>query len=272
MRVALAARSERKLQETAEEIRTAGGDSIEVRTDIRERSDVERLVSRTMERWGRLDALVNNASVTWFGKAMDDPADSSVDDLFDDTVATNLRGTWNCIRCAVPHMKARGGGIVSISSVHGHATASGSSAYAMSKGGLVALTRALAIELAPFDIRVNSISPGWIKLEPGARLERQYGKEAAEEFIARFGEAEDEKMKTNQPLRRIGVARDVAACVTFLLSSDAAFITGVDLCIDGGLTAMLAEPCRFDLEEALRISRRSREAERWLESVHRPPE
>ncbi|MBE3141864.1 MAG: glucose 1-dehydrogenase [Thermoplasmata archaeon] len=262
--VMLAARNEDHLRKVVEEIREQRGKAEYIQIDISNSSDVRRMIHRAIECFGRIDILVNNAAVTWFGKNFDDP-DEEVDIAFRRIVETNLVGTWICTRYAVPYLKVNGGSIVNISSVHGHAGVPKSSAYAMSKGGILALTRSLAVELAPYNIRVNSISPGWIRaVEPGDEVKRTYGEEVAQQYLELFDDYEDDRFRLNQPLRRIGLPEDVAQLVLFLVSEKAKFINGADFIVDGGLTAMLAEPFRFDLDELWRVKKRGEEAQRWL--------
>jgi len=262
--VMLAARNEDRLRKVVEEIHEQGGKAEYTRADISNSGDVRRMIYRTVEGFGRIDILVNNAAVTWFGKNFDDP-DEEVDVAFRKIVETNLVGTWTCTRYAVPYLKVNGGSIVNISSVHGHATVPTSSAYAMSKGGILAFTRSLAVELAPYNIRVNSISPGWIRVaEPGDEVKRTYGEEVAQQYLKLFNDYEDDRLRMSQPLRRIGLSEDVAQLVLFLVSEKAKFITGADFIVDGGLTAMLAEPFRFDLDELWRVKKRGEEAKHWL--------
>ena len=264
--VMLAARNEDRLRKAVEEIREQGGKTEYTRTDISNSGDVRRMIHRTIECFGRIDILLNNAAVTWFGKKFDDP-DEEVDVAFRKIVETNLVGTWACTRYAVPYLKVNGGSIVNISSTHGHASVPTGSAYAMSKGGILALTRALAVELAPHNIRVNSISPGWIRagdVDPGEKVKRTYGEEVAQQYLERFNDYEEERLRVSQPLRRIGLPEDVAQLVLFLVSEKAKFITGSDFLIDGGITARLSEPFSLDLDKLSRVKKRGEEAQRWL--------
>jgi hypothetical protein len=262
--VMLVATDENRLRKVVEEIREQGGEAEWIRTDISNSDDVRRMIHRTVECFGRIDILVNNAAVTWFGKNFDDP-DEQVDVAFRRIIETNLVGTWTCTRYAIPYLKVNGGSVVNICSVHGHAGVPKSSAYAMSKGGILALTKALAVELAPYNIRVNSISPGWIRVvEPGDEIKRTYGEEVVQQYLKLFGDYEDDRLLLNQPLRRIGLPEDVAQLVLFLVSEKAKFITGADFVVDGGLLAMLAEPFRFDLDELLWVKKRGEEAQYWL--------
>jgi len=263
MAVVLAARDESLLRESVGEIRRHGGRASYIRTDISKSDDVRAMIGHAVKEFGGIDALINNAAVTWFGRSFDDPGED-VDALFRLIVETNIVGTWTCTRCALPFLKKNGGSILNIASVHGHAGVPKSSAYAMSKGGMLALTKALAVELAPFNIRVNSISLGWIRVNLGGEVRAAYGEEVAREYLERFGDYEDDLLLLNQPLRRIGAPEDMSELALLLISDKGRFITGEDFAVDGGVLAMLAEPFRFDINELWRVHKRGEEAKAWL--------
>lgn len=265
--VALAARNKSNLEQLLEKIRNSGGQAISILTDISDCHQVSNMINKTVSEFGGIDILINNAGVPWFGKAIDD-TNKNAGQLFERLIATNLKGTWFCTKYAVPYFKKRNGGaIVNISSVHAHAAIPKDSAYSMTKGGILALTRSLAIELAPYNIRVNSISPGWIQTQTESRLKSRFGRKITDQYFQMFGDYENDRLKTNQPLRRVGHVRDVAECALFLVSEKSRFITGVDIPVDGGLTALLGEPIQFDLEELLRIKKRGEQAAGWLEKL-----
>jgi NAD(P)-dependent dehydrogenase (short-subunit alcohol dehydrogenase family) len=239
--VTVAARTQDRLDALAAEINESGGSALSVRTDVSRSDDLRAMVEATVERFGGLDILVNNAAIASFSRFLDaDDLESEYDRLMDTNVKSVIMGThW-----ALPHMIARGGGsIINISSVHGMASGSRMSAYAASKGALIAGTRAMAVELAPHRIRVNCISPGSIWLdESGNWIERRLGPELAAEFHERFGDWHERMRTLQQPLPVAGLPADVAACAVFLASDEARFCTGANFAVDGGMTAVLADP------------------------------
>jgi NAD(P)-dependent dehydrogenase (short-subunit alcohol dehydrogenase family) len=191
-----------------------------VEADLRERADCERLVERALARFGRLDVLFNNAGVT-----LRSPLEETEDELWEEALETNLRSVFYCSRAAVPQMRRQGSGAIvnnaSINAIRGNVNLT---AYSAAKGGLVAMTRALATELAPAGIRVNALCPGALDTPMTAEyLDSADDSEALRETLAR-----------KHPLGRLGTADDVARAALFLASDDAAFITGVALPVDGG--------------------------------------
>lgn len=188
-----------------------------IKTDISKPDDITRLFREISRLFGGLDILVNNAG---FG-IWKMPEDLSVGE-WDSVIDTNLRGTFLCSKEAIAFMKSRGGGyIINIASTRAFMSEPGSEAYAASKGGIIALTHALAASLAPYGIRVNSISPGWI--ETG-----DYGSLRESDHTQHFS-------------GRVGRPSDIAAACVFLAEND--FINGANLTIDGGMTRkMMYEP------------------------------
>jgi len=171
----------------------------------------------------------------------------------------------------VPLMKEAGqGSIINISSVHGVEGSPGHTVYAATKGGIIGCTRSLAAELAPFLIRVNTISPGAIHLGggPGGWL-RRIKPEHHAEFLARFGNPAEESSRTFQPLEVLGQPADIAYCAVYLASSESRFVTGQNIVVDGGLTTYLAASPRDDLRE--KYETHLRELREWMEA-HRPEE
>lgn len=185
-----------------------------VPTDVSEVNDVNRLMTATTDRFGRVDLLVNNAGI-WFAR----PFLEISPDEWDRVVAVNLRGTFLCTRAAVPHLRSQRGSIINIGSQAGLAYTRGQGAhYHSTKASVTHLTRVLAFELGPMDIRVNCVAPGATPAVPGT---------FPEELLAQI------------PLGRVGSAADVAAACAFLASPDAAFVTGQTLLVNGGAIAFL---------------------------------
>jgi glucose 1-dehydrogenase len=211
---------------TDEVIARHGGDGEYVRADVSAREDGERLVALAVERTGRLDVLVNNAVLAG---AHSRPLLDTGDDDWDAIMAVNLRGPFLLCRAAVRQMlrqPPRGdarGRIVNITSQHGMVGAPGHFAYAVSKGGLVQLTRQVAVEHGRDGILCNAVAPG--KIVTGAPGDLSQDEESAAYVRART------------PFSRLGEPGDVAAAVAFLASDDATYISGVNLMVDGGWMA-----------------------------------
>lgn len=189
-------------------------------TDVRLEPQVERCLAATLDRFGAIDGLVNNAGIA-------SPGSTPVTDLtlaqWELMIATNLTSTFLTVKHAAPYLRQRQGAIVNISSTRALQSEADTEAYSAAKGGLVSLTHALAISLGS-QIRVNAILPGWIDVGP-------YRKAAA-----RREPVIDPEEHRQHPAGRIGTPRDIGAMTAFLLSADAGFITGQAFVVDGGMT------------------------------------
>ena len=214
--VAVLGRTGATVQATADEVTAAGGRAIAIEADLRDATQVRAAVDRTVAELGGLDILVNNAGVYPHSSLLDLP-----DEEWDDVFAINLRGAFIATREAARAMIAggRGGRIVSIASVDAVAPEPRFSHYDASKGGLVALTRSLALELGPHGITINAVGPGLID---GPGLEANVPKRKAA-FLAHV------------PLGTIGQPREIADAVLFFASDLASWITGQTLYVDGGV-------------------------------------
>lgn len=203
-------------EELVEEIGGAGGRVLAICTDVRDEGQVRDMVDATVEEFGRLDVLVNNAGIF----TVSPQVELSVAD-WDAVFGTNLRGLFLCTRAAAAHMIAQGGGgrIVNIASINGvHPGLGGTAHYDASKGGVIAYTRSLAEELAPHRIRVNAVGPGLVD-SPGLRAN-----------AADLAEMVEQRM----PLKRLGTPNDIGNAVLFLVSQASDWITGQTLYVDGG--------------------------------------
>ena len=204
---------------TVSQIEKAGGEAMFLRADVSESSDVRGVINRLLEVWGRIDVLVNNAGIMRFQPVVD-----LGEDDWDRVMSVNLRAAFLFCKYALPHMKRadgrKGGAIVNVSSVHAQATTRNVSAYAASKGGLEAFTRALSIEAEPHNVRVNVVAPGAVDtplLWTNPNL--QSGEEKLEGAIAS--------------------SESVAEAICFLASRAAQFVSGSVLAVDAGRLARL---------------------------------
>lgn len=222
-RVALAARDEAACRRIAGEIGAAGGEALAVRCDVTDRDSIAGAVSAVVGRWGRIDVLVNNAGLGG-ATPLDDPDDSRWDAI----VATNLTGVFRVTRAAAPHIPD-GGRILNLSSVVGRFGVAGHAAYSATKHGVIGLTRTLALELAPRQITVNAMCPGWV--------ETDMARDGYRRIAARVGSTEEkgrEIAAKMAPLRRIVEPDEVAGLASYLASEDARSVTGQAIVLDGG--------------------------------------
>jgi len=205
------------------EIEQAGGTAIFVRSDVRFAEDCRRAVEETLQAFGRLDILFNNAGVLYANTVLD-----CTEEEWDLTLDTNLKGTYLMSKFALPAMIAQGSGVI-INNASGWGLVGGdaAAAYCASKGGVVLLTKAMAIDHARQGIRVNCICPGDVDT-PMLPEDAQRRGMKWEEYLA---------SAANRPMGRIGKAEEIAKAVLFLASDDSSFVTGAVLAVDGGGTA-----------------------------------
>jgi NAD(P)-dependent dehydrogenase (short-subunit alcohol dehydrogenase family) len=220
--VALASRDTGRLDTLAAEITAAGGTALSVPTDIGDPEDVERMVKRTLDAFGRLDIAFNNAAG---GGHPPTPLTEVALQDFESALAINLRGTFLCLKHEIAAMLQSGGGaIVNMSSTAGLEAVGGLAAYVSTKHGIVGLTKVAALEYAARGIRVNAVAPGPILTEQ----------------LERAGAAAQEGAAQAMPMKRVGRPEEVAATVVWLCSDSASFITGATIPIDGGKLAGMA--------------------------------
>lgn len=214
-RVALVSRTVEQLQEVADEVRASGGKALVVPTDVAVASEVDRAVEHVVDKWGRLDVLINNAGLIDFG-----PLDQIEPAAWDRVIGANLTGAYLCSRAAAAVMeRQQDGRIVNITSVSAQTGGvSGGVHYTASKGGLAAMTKTLARDLAPHGITVNAISPGQIDADP-----KLLSPEQRQEVTAMI------------PLGRLGEPEEIAYAALFLASPMADYITGTTIDVNGGI-------------------------------------
>lgn len=221
--VTIADIDEEQGEATARQAQTNGGEGLFVRTDVSKAAEVRAMVDRVMDRWGRLDILVNNAGVYLQGDAVE----TSVED-WERILTVNLTGCFLCTKYAVPAMlKSGGGAIVNIGSEAGLVGIENQVAYNVSKGGVIALTRSCAVDLAERGIRVNSVCPGTTETP----LVREAVSRAPDPTEAR------RHLEEIRPLNRLGTPDEIASAVLYLASEEAGYATGAILSVDGGYTA-----------------------------------
>lgn len=189
-----------------------------IRTDVAEESDIRRLTDESVKAFGGIDLLVNNAAI-----ARGQPLAQLALSDWNRVLAVNLTGPFLCAKYMAPFLKERRGVIINIASTRAFMSEANTEAYSASKGGLVALTHALAISLGP-EIRVNGISPGWI--------ETQAWRKKSARRVPRLSEADHKQ----HPAGRVGQPEDIASLVSYLASTGGSFITGANFVVDGGMT------------------------------------
>jgi NAD(P)-dependent dehydrogenase (short-subunit alcohol dehydrogenase family) len=219
-KVVLSGRREKEGAQVVAEIKKLGGDAAFVRADVAKDADVKAMVDFTVDKYGRLDVAFNNAGVEWMA-----PVDQANEAEYRRVFDINVWGVLNSMRHEIPVMLKNGGGaIVNTSSVLGHVGMGQLSIYIASKHAVEGLTKALALEFAKQNIRINAVAPAIIATE---MVDRFAGKE---------GEMRD-SLASLHPVGRIGVSEEIAAAVLYLCSDDAKFTIGTSLVVDGGLLA-----------------------------------
>jgi 3-hydroxybutyrate dehydrogenase len=210
-------------QQTVHMITENGGDATFVQVDVTSATEVEEMISKTVETYGRLDCAHNNAGVTQ--QAYPPTAEFSEDD-WHRVIAINLTGVWLCMKYEIPQMlKQESGAIVNMASIAGLVGLAGRSAYVASKHGVVGITRTAALEYAKQGIRVNCVCPGYIRTP------------MVEYVIQHEGHQLEEQIVSREPIGRLGTPEEIAETVVWLCSDAASFVTGHTMTVDGGYVA-----------------------------------
>jgi NAD(P)-dependent dehydrogenase (short-subunit alcohol dehydrogenase family) len=220
-KVVVAGRREPEGKETVELIRATGGDGLFVKTDVSKASEVETLVKKVVEKFGRLDVAFNNAGIEGVWTSIISESEDDWDRTFD----INLKGVWLCMKYEIRQMLKQGGAgaIVNMASVAGLIGLAGAAAYCASKHGVMGLTKAVALETARSGIRINAVCPAVVETPMADRL---YSAPAVNKFVLGL-----------HPVGRFGKPMEIAEAVLWMCSDRASFMTGQSLVLDGGFTA-----------------------------------
>ena len=209
-------------QKVVEEIKKQGGEALAAKCDVSKKEEVDEMLRKTIEKWGKVDILVNNAGIAQFVPFLE-----MTEEDWDRTLDINLKGYFLCAQsCAKEMAKQKSGVIINIASVAMGQQGVGFPNivhYCASKGGIVGMTEALAVELAPYNIRVNAIAPGMIETPMIDPIKKD--PKMMEAMLARL------------PMRRVGRSEEVSDLVVFLASGKSSYITGSTIIIDGGWLA-----------------------------------
>lgn len=230
-KVVIAARGVERGEEAAHEVTAAGGRAVFVRADVSRPEDVEGLVARTVDAYGRLDCAFNNAATEGTLKTVADFTEQE----FDDIIGVNLKGVWLCMKYQIRQMLGQqpsGGAIVNTSSVNGLGGVAQGGLYAATKAGVLALTKSAAQEYGQQGIRVNALVAGGFRTP---MLERVFERSSGgDPDVAAAVEGQLSEMV---PLKRIGRPEEAAEAAVWLCSEAASYVTGHSMIVDGGLTA-----------------------------------
>ncbi|MGA2431241.1 MAG: SDR family oxidoreductase [Candidatus Acidiferrum sp.] len=220
-KVVVAGRREPEGNETIELVRGAGGEGLFLRADVSKASEVETLVQKTVERFGRLDLAFNNAGIegVWAHIARQSEED------FDRTITINLKGVWLCLKYEIRQMLKQGGGgaIVNMASITGLVGSAGAAAYSASKHGVIGLTKTAALETAKSGIRINAVCPAFTETPMADRTLRV---PTVHKYVL-----------SCHPIGRLGRPAEIAEAVLWMCSDRASFMTGQSLVLDGGFLA-----------------------------------
>jgi 3-oxoacyl-[acyl-carrier protein] reductase len=216
---------EKNGEETVKMVKGKGGDAIFIKTDVSKAADVEKMIKTTVDTYGKLDILFNNAGIPMSFT----PVEDVTEELWDRIIDINVKGIFLAAKYAAPYMKKQGGGVmINTASISGVRPRPGLSAYSTSKAAAIMLTKALAIEFAPSKIRVNAINPVAAETPMLAKFIAAGGAKGEEFEVGR------KRFIDTVPLGRLATPEDVAYVALFLASEEASLITGASFDVDGG--------------------------------------
>ena len=222
--VAIGDVDEAGLRDTEALVREAGGSVVATLVDVSSAEECQGLVTAARDAYGGVDALVNNAAIGVFNKTVE----STTEDEWDRTLAINLKSVYLMSRATIPLLRERGGGaIVNVASIHAYATSTGVAPYAAAKGGVLALTRNMALDFAADRIRVNAVAPGAVDT-PMLHSHAEHEGITVEELGFSFDPS---------AIGRVGGPEEIASTIVFLCSDASSFMTGAGLNVDGGMLA-----------------------------------
>ncbi|MEM2104146.1 MAG: glucose 1-dehydrogenase [Candidatus Bathyarchaeia archaeon] len=210
-------------EETVKIIRQSGGEAVFIYADVSKASDVQKMVETVVGKYGAIDILFNNAGIN-----LALPITELPEETWDEIINTNLKGVFLCSKNVIPIMKRQGSGIIiNMGSSSALVGVPYFGAYSASKGGILALTRTMALEVAPFKIRVNCICPGMVETPLSKRTWEKM----------RISEEKRGERAKSIPWGRVGEPEEIARAVLFLASEDSSYMTGSNLTVDGGFTS-----------------------------------
>ena len=221
-RVVVVCRTEDAGKKMAGELGASEGRAIFVRTDVTSSKSIQNMINTTIDTFGKLDVLVNNA-----GYHLSKNVEETSEEEWEIIINTNLRSTFLCSKYAIPHLRKTKGNIINISSMVGQVGQPNAGAYSATKGGQIAMSKGMAIDFAPDGIRVNVICPGWIQTP---LVEDWFGQQ-------KDPDASRDYIYSQHPLGRIGTIEECGKAALYLTcDGDSSFVTGITLDIDGGVT------------------------------------
>jgi 3-oxoacyl-[acyl-carrier protein] reductase len=214
-KVIVSGRNASLAQAIAQELIDSGHEAFSIAADVSIMEEASRLINSTIEKWGKINILVNNAGIT-----RDNLMVRMSEDEWDQVISTNLKGTFNCMKAVTRQMmRQKEGRIINITSVVGIMGNAGQANYAASKAGIIGLTKSVAKELASRNVTCNAIAPGFIETDMTANLTEKV----------------KEELKEQIPLNRLGKSSDISKVVAFLAGDDSSYITGQVINVDGGM-------------------------------------